>query len=132
VQWLVDGMNVVGSRPDGWWRDRPAAQRRLVGALAGLVDPAGPEPVTVTVVFDGREPPGDRSGGDGDRVRVLYAPGGPDAADDVIAGLAETVADPSSTVVVTSDGGLARRVRAHGVAVVGVRAFRAVLEPVPE
>jgi len=132
VHWLVDGMNVIGSRPDGWWRDRPAAQRRLVNELAGLVDPAGPEAVTVTVVFDGRPPPGGRAPGGGDAVRVAYAPGGPDAADDVIAGLAETLADPSSTVVVTSDGGLARRVRALGVSVVGVRAFRAVLEPPAE
>ncbi|MBM3141325.1 MAG: NTP pyrophosphohydrolase, partial [Chloroflexi bacterium] len=31
---IVDAMNVIGSRPDGWWRDRPGAARRLVRALA--------------------------------------------------------------------------------------------------
>src|SRR4051812_45855217 len=45
---VVDGMNVIGTRPDGWWRDRPGAQRRLVGELAALGEP-------LTVVFDGRE-----------------------------------------------------------------------------
>ena len=29
----VDASNVVGSRPDGWWRDRTGATRRLVAAL---------------------------------------------------------------------------------------------------
>src|SRR3954452_19886165 len=43
---IVDGMNVIGSRPDGWWRDRRAAHRRLVTALGALGDP-------VTVVLDG-------------------------------------------------------------------------------
>ena len=48
--WLIDGNNVMGSRPDGWWRDRRAAARRLVGELAGF---AAREGVPVTVVFDG-------------------------------------------------------------------------------
>jgi hypothetical protein len=26
---VVDAANVVGSRPDGWWKDRPGAARRL-------------------------------------------------------------------------------------------------------
>ena len=30
---VVDGANVVGSRPDGWWRDRPGAARRLAEEL---------------------------------------------------------------------------------------------------
>src|SRR4051794_7041159 len=32
-RYLVDGMNVIGSRPDGWWRDRGGAMRRLVADL---------------------------------------------------------------------------------------------------
>ena len=47
---VVDGMNVIGSRPDGWWRDREAASRRLVDRLERLVRADGAE---VTVVFDG-------------------------------------------------------------------------------
>jgi hypothetical protein len=34
---VVDGANVVGSRPDGWWRDRPGAARRLAGKLVALL-----------------------------------------------------------------------------------------------
>ena len=30
MRWYVDAMNVIGSRPDGWWRDREGAIRRLV------------------------------------------------------------------------------------------------------
>jgi len=45
-RWLVDGMNVIGSRPDGWWRDRTAAMRRLTGDLDALARETG-EPVTV-------------------------------------------------------------------------------------
>ena len=33
TRWLVDGMNVIGSRPTGWWRDRPRAMRELVKDL---------------------------------------------------------------------------------------------------
>jgi len=30
---VVDGMNVIGSRPTGWWRDRPGAMAALVADL---------------------------------------------------------------------------------------------------
>ncbi len=118
---LVDGMNVIGSRPDGWWRDRTAAMRRLVAALEPLA--AREE---VTVVFDGepREVPADR-------VRVRFAGPGRDAADAVIADLAARDADPASLEVVTSDAALAARVRAAGVAVVGARGFRARIGDAP-
>src|SRR5581483_4425588 len=52
---LVDGMNVIGSRPDGWWRDLDAAVLRLARGLAAWQ--AAEEDVHVTVVFDGRPPP---------------------------------------------------------------------------
>jgi|KBSSwiStaDraftv2_1062776.scaffolds.fasta_scaffold5648583_2 hypothetical protein len=51
AEWVVDGDNVVGSRPDGWWRDRAGAKRRLVERLERC--PAARD-VPVTVVFDGR------------------------------------------------------------------------------
>ena len=51
VEWIVDGNNVMGSRPDGWWRDRRGAQRRLVERLETFAA-ARDEPVTV--IFDGR------------------------------------------------------------------------------
>jgi hypothetical protein len=114
VAWLVDGMNVIGSRPDGWWRDRTGAMRRLARRLGELDEP-------VTLVLDGRERPLDAPVG----VTVLWAPGpGPDAADRVIAELVEADLHPARWRVVTSDGALAERVRAAGAVVEGAGAFR--------
>ena len=107
-------MNVVGSRPDGWWRDRRGAMRRLVGALERHVA-AGATHDEVLVVFDGA--PFDLAAG---RVDVRFASRrGPDAADDDIADLA----GPGVTVV-TSDAELERRVRERGAEVIGAGAFR--------
>ena len=50
-RWIVDGMNVIGSRPNGWWRDRPGAMRALVEELEAFAERGGE---AVTVVFDGR------------------------------------------------------------------------------
>lgn len=116
--WIVDGMNVIGSRPDGWWRDRPAARRRLVADLATFAGEHGP----VTVVFDGHPQPDEIDAGEQAGVTVLFAPGGPNAADHVIADLVRS-SGPSATVV-TSDAALAADVRAAGAPVVGVSAFR--------
>jgi predicted RNA-binding protein with PIN domain len=121
VRWLVDGMNVVGSRPDGWWRDRRAAMRRLVDELERLAGATGDD---VAVVFDGR--PFELDGGG--RVEVGFAPGGRNAADHAIADWVAADADPASITVVTSDGELDRTVRAHGAEVVGSGAFRRRLE----
>ncbi|SOD99361.1 hypothetical protein [Blastococcus haudaquaticus] len=41
---LVDAANVVGSRPDGWWRDRPGATGRLLSRLAALPGRTLPAP----------------------------------------------------------------------------------------
>jgi predicted RNA-binding protein with PIN domain len=121
MRWLVDGMNVVGSRPDGWWRDRRAAMKRLSALLSAFAAEGG-EPLTV--VFDGRafdlnaEP-----------VKVLFAPGrGPDAADHEIAALVEADPDPGSLRVVTSDRELAERVRKAGAEVVPSGQFRKQLD----
>ncbi|HET9732472.1 MAG TPA: NYN domain-containing protein [Acidimicrobiales bacterium] len=114
-RWIVDGMNVIGSRPDGWWRDRRGAQRRLVDRLAAL--PARPGPVVV--VFDGDDRPGGRHGDVGagaDGVRVVFAGVGRDAADSVIVRMVQGHPRPSQVVVVTSDRGLAARVVRLGAA----------------
>ncbi|HXX89874.1 MAG TPA: NYN domain-containing protein [Acidimicrobiales bacterium] len=117
MQLIVDGMNVIGSRPDGWWRDRPAAQRALVRTIeaAGATRLGG----ACTVVFDGR--PVDLDDGE---VEVCFAPGGPNAADDVIAALVEASDEPGQLMVVTSDTALAARVRAAGAQVEAATAFR--------
>jgi predicted RNA-binding protein with PIN domain len=113
---LVDGMNVIGSRPDGWWRDRDGARRRFAQRLAGLA--AGSDD-TYTVVFDGSPLP-DLAEGTHDGVRVLYARrSGRDAADDRIVEEVAGDPQPSSLTVVTSDRDLASRVRPLGADVRG-------------
>jgi predicted RNA-binding protein with PIN domain len=122
VRWVIDGMNVIGSRPTGWWRDRPGAMRELVEELRAFAEPGG-DPVTV--VFDGK--PLELEGGD--RVTVRFASRrGPNAADDDIAALVEADDDPADLSVVTSDGDLARRVREAGATVVGAGNFRRRLD----
>ena len=118
---LVDGMNVIGSRPDGWWRDRRGAMKRLVAELERLADADGDD---VVVVFDGA--PFEI---DADRVEVGFAPRrGPNAADDAIAARVAADADPGSLTVVTSDAELERRVRRHGAHAEGAGAFRRRLD----
>jgi predicted RNA-binding protein with PIN domain len=119
-RWIVDGMNVVGSTPDGWWRDRRGAMRRLVRSLAAFASDAGER---VTVVFDGApfdvEPAG---------VDVVFAPKrGRNAADDEIARMVCEDPEPGGITVVTSDRELADRVRAAGADVTPSRSFRARL-----
>jgi predicted RNA-binding protein with PIN domain len=113
---IVDGNNVIGSRPDGWWRDRPGAARRLVAALQLLGAESGDR---IAVVLDGRPLP-DVPEGVHRGVLVAYATrSGRDAADDRITAEVEGDRDPTSLVVVTSDRGLAARVRALGARVEG-------------
>ena len=119
--WLVDGMNVIGSRPDGWWRDRTGAQRRLAEALAAWAARSGED---VAVVFDGRPHEIDAPG-----VDVAFASRrGPNAADDDIVARVGASADPSAVRVVTSDRDLARRVEELGAEVVGPGALRERME----
>jgi predicted RNA-binding protein with PIN domain len=120
TRWLIDGMNVIGSRPTGWWRDRPAAMRELTAELASLAE-RGDE---VTVVFDGREPQG---AVEAPGVEVVFAPGGPDSADDRIVAILADSADPAAITVVTSDARLERRAAELGASVLGAGAFRSRL-----
>jgi predicted RNA-binding protein with PIN domain len=122
MRWVVDGMNLIGSRPTGWWRDRPRAMRELTEELIAFAGRSGDG---VTVVFDGRpfELEGDAL------VEVRFASRrGPDAADDDIAALVERDEDPGGLTVVTSDTRLAERVRAAGAEVAGAGAFRRRLD----
>jgi predicted RNA-binding protein with PIN domain len=114
---VVDAMNVIGCRPDGWWADRD-------GALIRLVDDIADAGVPALVVADGRPVPSLPPGHHGP-VELAYASRrGPNAADDRIAQEVADMDDPSSATVVTSDRDLARRVRHHGAVVIGARAFR--------
>ena len=121
TRWLIDGMNVIGSRPDGWWRDRPAAMRALAARLAPLVEQGD----QVTVVFDGREP---REPFEAPGVGVLFAPGGPNSADERIVELVEADEAPGDLTVVSSDSALAERAAELGAAVLGAGEFRRRIE----
>ena len=124
---VVDGMNVVGARPDGWWRDRDAAVRALAGRLGQMVRATGAE---VAVVFDGRPPAGLDEGLHAG-VAVRYARrGGRDAADDRI--VEDLQADPerAGVVVVTSDRDLRDRVHALGAGIKGTGEFLTWLDSV--
>jgi predicted RNA-binding protein with PIN domain len=128
---VVDGMNVIGSRPDGWWRDRDGAARRLLHSLQAT----RPDAASMTLVLEGR-PLADLPEGDHDGVRIAYARrSGRNAGDDrVVELVAEIAADhddhdgPLGVRVVTSDRDLATRVRSLGAIVTGAGAFLTELE----
>jgi predicted RNA-binding protein with PIN domain len=123
VRWLVDAMNVIGSRPDGWWRDREGAVRRLVAALRAFAARTHDE---VTVVLDIGP---DDLAGSAEGVLVVLAPRrGRDAADDEIVRRLQVDGAPGTLTVVTSDAALGRRVRALGAEVEGSGRFRARLD----
>jgi predicted RNA-binding protein with PIN domain len=117
---VVDAANVVGSRPDGWWRDRPGAAKRLLDKLTTLGQKLS-EPVEVVVVLEGaarRAMNDDPQLGD---LRVVLADNsGDDAIVDVVKAAAKD--DPGRMItVVTADRGLRERIEAHGAESVGPR-----------
>jgi predicted RNA-binding protein with PIN domain len=118
-RWIVDGMNVIGSRPDGWWRDRRGAMRSLAERLGEWADGRD-----VTVVFDGKP-----FNLDVDGVEVLFASRrGPNAADDDIVRMVEEDAAASALRIVTSDGDLSRRATERGAEVMSAGSFRRMLD----
>lgn len=110
---LVDAANVVGSRPDGWWRDRAGATSRLLAGLAGLAGRTLPRPdgaalecAEVVAVVEGQA----RGVPDVDGVRLVRAPG---SGDDALAECAaELAARDRPVLVVTADRGLRARLPA--------------------
>jgi hypothetical protein len=115
---VVDAANVVGSRPDGWWRDRAGATERLLSRLAvlpgtTLAGPGGPLDCTgVVAVVEGRA----RQVPAPDAVRVVRAGGSGDDA--LVRWVADQAADGVPMLVVTADRGLRDRLP-HGVPVTG-------------
>jgi len=117
---VIDGMNVIGSRADGWWRDRDAAALRL---LRRLQHAATRSRDALTLVLDGR-PPADLAEGEHGGVEVRYARRrGRDAAADRIVELVAADPAPESLRVVTSDRDLVDRVTALGATTEGAGAF---------
>ena len=122
---VVDGMNVIGSRPDGWWRDRPGAARRLLERLQQLAALKG-DPITL--VLEGEATRGLRAGPD-HGVDLIYARRtGRDAGDDRIVELVAEAPDPSAVCVVTSDRALSSRVERLGATVLGAASLLARLD----
>ncbi len=122
MKWLIDGMNVIGTRPDAWWKDRDAAMLRLVDLLERWAAAEGED---VTVVFERPPSPPIRS----TVIEVAHAPRPKaNAADDEIIRRLRAEPQPSSTVVVTSDRWLSDRASAEGASVVGAETFRSRLE----
>jgi hypothetical protein len=118
---VVDAANVVGSVPDGWWRDRRAATERLLDRLEvvlteGLV--GGPEPpFDLVAVVEGAA----RTVAARDGVSVVPADG---SGDDAIVEVVRAAGADRARLVVTADRGLRDRVEALGATVVGPRAVR--------
>jgi predicted RNA-binding protein with PIN domain len=118
TRWLVDAGNVIGSVPDGWWRDRDGAAARLIEALREF---ARGEDEVVVVLDAG---PAEWAGRQGGLEVAIAARRGRDAADDEIVARLSRDRDPASVSVVTSDGELTARARGFGADVVGAGAFR--------
>ncbi|ROR46847.1 NTP pyrophosphohydrolase [Kitasatospora cineracea] len=120
---VVDGANVVGSVPDGWWRDRRGAAERLRDALVPVAAdglPGLPGPLAVVLVVEGAARGVEGVPG----VRVVSAPGsGDDRIVELVA--AEAAAAPGRRLlVVTADRGLRARVTALGAEPLGPRTVR--------
>ena len=122
VRWLIDGMNVIGTRPDAWWKDRHGAMVKLVGMLERWAATSGAD---VTVVFEQPPSPPIRS----TVIDVKHAPKPRrDSADDEIVRLLSADAAPGEVRVVTSDHWLSDRVHAAGATVEPSAPFRSLIE----
>lgn len=122
MRWIIDGMNVIGTRPDAWWKDRRAA---MIGLVILLENWAAAEGEDVTVVFEQPPSPPIRSS----VIDVAHAPRPRrDSADDEIVRRLLADPQPGAIRVVTSDLWLVDRVRATGASVEPAGPFRARVE----
>jgi predicted RNA-binding protein with PIN domain len=122
MRWLVDGMNVIGTRPDKWWRDRDGAMLKLVDQLERW---AAAENEDVVVVFERPPSPPIRS----TVIEVAHAPKPKaNAGDDEIVRRLKADPEAHAVRVVTSDRGLSERAYAQGATVEGADSFRSRIE----
>ncbi len=125
VRWIVDGMNVIGTRPDGWWKDRHGAMIRLVDRLERFAAATGDD---VTVVFERPPDPPITS----PVVEVAHAPrAGPNSADAEIVRRLRAEPHPTGIHVVTSDHALADQARILDATVESAEAFRREIDSGP-
>ena len=130
---FVDGNNVMGSRPDGWWRDRTKAARRLVAEIIPVALGHGG---VWTIVFDGKEPPAMPL--PPECLTVIHTGHGRrNGADDRIVDLVDALPNWAASLVYTSDAKLRTRVETLGTQVVGSRTLlrkiakaRGTMEPI--
>lgn len=101
---VVDGANVVGSRPDGWWKDRAGAARRLYDDLVASGIAADTDG-GVRLVLEGAAKAGVPVGAQ-DGVTVVHATG---EGDDEIVAQAVAALSAYDVTVVTADRGLCAR-----------------------
>lgn len=104
---VVDGANVVGSRPDGWWKDRAGAARRLHEQLLTADLPHD----TVVLVLEGGAKGGVRAGKDA-HVRTVHAP--KDGDSEIERQVDSAVAAGHRVTVITADRFLQARVQGKG------------------
>jgi predicted RNA-binding protein with PIN domain len=122
MRWMVDAMNVIGTRPDGWWKNRQAAMVRLVDQLERFAAATGDD---ITVVFEHPPNPAISS----PVVEIASAPRpGPNAADDEIVRRLREDPDPEKIRVVTSDHALADQARFLNATIEPAEAFRRQIE----
>jgi hypothetical protein len=144
---VVDAANVVGSRPDGWWRDRAGAARRLAGSIVAVLVS---RPEDLVELLDGTVPSSAETAGsdaseaavtvhlvvEGEAGKVddlpthplldvVHAPTDGDSA--IVALVGELAGGPERVLVVTADRELRERVQAAGAEVTGPGTFRAAL-----
>ncbi|GAB3407187.1 PIN domain-containing protein [Flindersiella endophytica] len=124
---VVDAANVVGSVPDGWWRDRAGAAARLRDALTPLAGTGLPEaeaagPIDVVLVVEGqaREVPGTPA--------VPVIPAESNGDDTIVELVSAEAPERDRIVVVTADRELRRRVEAVGAETLGPRTLLDALE----
>ncbi|TCC19517.1 NYN domain-containing protein [Kribbella speibonae] len=129
---VVDAANVVGSRPDGWWRDRMGAARRLLTRLAALQERLPDTDVVVVLEGAACRAVSEAGAPEIGRVRVVLAPGSGD--DTIVSVTAEAVGQshhPAVTVV-TADRELRRRVEQSGATTTGPSWLLDQLDALPE
>jgi predicted RNA-binding protein with PIN domain len=123
MRWIVDAMNVIGSRPDGWWKDRRRAMEELVDRLERCASGEGHH---VTVVFEQPMSPPIRSS----VIEIEHAAkAAANSADDEIVRLVLADDRPEEITVVTSDVELAERVRDAGASTHPAASFRNLVDP---
>ncbi len=123
MRWIVDGMNVIGCRPDGWWRDRRQAMSALIERLERWASSAGED---VTVVFEQPLSPPIES----TIIAIAHAPrAAANSADDEIIRMISAAGDLRDIRVATSDRALSERVRALGAAVYPAQRLRDLIDP---